>query len=190
MQKVFEWIRHCPKCGKSWGRISWLCLNCKLELYKNLTLKSRRLSSRIEHHYLFDWRVGDDLTPIVHSLKGGGHQQAISELIETFRPKGSVDYILFPKGKSKDHAWEIAQAFSRIHGGTPIGLAPRSNKKQSLLSKRARGLRAFNPIFLPMNSLHFVDDIVTTGATLKAADRALGQPTKMTVWSLFYRNSL
>ncbi len=190
MQEWFDYIRHCPRCGKGWGKFHWLCPDCEVWLYRRLKIKARVISSAITHFYLFDWHADDTLKPVVHSLKGGGHPRAVKELVYFCCPSSGGAPIYYPQGQKKDHAWNIAKAFSEIDGGEPVGLEILSQRKQSLLARRARQARRFRPLKKRSRTAFFVDDIVTTGATFQAAYRALGQPGKMTVWSLFYRNPL
>ncbi len=190
MEKWLDYIRHCPRCGKGWGQFHWLCPECEVWLYRRMEIKARVISSAITHFYLFDWQARDTLKPVVHSLKGGGHRRAVKELVYFCRPSSRGAPIYYPKGPNKDHAWNIAQAFAEIEGGEIVGLEALGRKKQSLLPRRARQARRFRALEKRPRTAFFVDDIVTTGATLQAAYRALGQPGKMTVWSLFYRNPL
>lgn len=190
MKFFLDWIRHCPNCGTSLGSFHWLCTPCETILLRSAGIKYRMINGRIDHYYLWDWKRGDHLTPIVHSLKRGRHCRAIKDLVGLMRPPVSGVPLFYPVGRPRDHAWQMARAFCETYGGDLRGLVPEQAKKQAFLSKKDRQLRRFHPQILHLKRAYFVDDIVTTGGTLRAADRALGRPPKMTVWSLFYRNPL
>lgn len=183
-------MRFCPSCGGSFGTFSWLCPVCEIHYLKNLRWRHRSLHDNIDHYYLFDWKRDDHLSPLVHSLKGGGHRGAIQELVFSFPKDLEIPIVYYPKGKSKDHAWVLAASIGSMLGGTPCGLIRKTTRKQAFLARNERQTLQFVSVGKPPLRTLFVDDIVTTGSTALAAYRALGQPAKMTVWSLFYRNRL
>ncbi len=190
MRNLCDWVRHCPLCQNSWGIFHWLCASCERDFFLRVRPQTRMIGNHIVHNYLIDWRPGDKFTPVVHSLKGGGHRHAVHQLVRYCTHPDPGSPIFFVLGHPKDHGWELATAFSTIYGGQLHGLKRLTSKKQALLSRKARSKRRFKPVRPGLKKALFVDDIVTTGATVQAAYRALGQPSKMTVWSLFYRNHL
>ncbi|MGZ6460356.1 MAG: ComF family protein [Bdellovibrio sp.] len=96
-----------------------------------------------------------------------------------------------------DHAYLFAEGLSHALGATLLPCL----KKHSLKSQRGsgRGERALLEMeiveniskdvdFSPNTLWIFVDDILTTGATARAAHKALGSPQNFEIWTLAYRS--
>jgi hypothetical protein len=150
------------------------------------------IDSRIDHYYLLDWEKEDGLSPLVYSLKGGRCVWAFEFLSPYFRKLQSPrrKRLYYPSKEVEDHAFQLAHQLSLSQGLTPYPLIKTTRKKQSLLRKGERGRVHYFSVRKEWREALFVDDIVTTGSTARACYKALGQPKKMTVWSLFYRKYL
>ena len=190
LHSILDHLRCCAQCGNSWGKIQWLCAPCESRLYGKIDQRTRFLSAQITHHYLLQWAPGDDLSPLVYSLKGGGSLVTIADLVTHFSAPIHRGPVFYPSSGGKDHGFEMAQAFSHLYGGEPQPLFKQGSKKQALMSRENRKKREFIPHNQVISEALLVDDIVTTGGTVMGCWKALGQPSKMTVWSLFYRKSL
>ena len=188
--RVLNYLRHCPGCSKSLGSFDWLCLGCESQFYANLSLKTRWIHKNIKHHYLVGWGEGDGNSKLVYSLKGGGQKRVFQRLMPFFKGGAARGPIYFPSKGKRDHAVEIAESFGECWGCSIQPILGMDSKKQALLSRMGRQGRHFLEVSRAPNRVNLVDDIVTTGGTVMGCYRALGQPAKMTVWSLFYRKSL
>jgi predicted amidophosphoribosyltransferase len=130
------------------------------------------------------------MDPLIHSLKGCGHDRIFSQLIPYLKVHKVGDVIHYPSRGSRDHASELATCFTAYYGGQAQALLKKTDIKQALLRKKERHQRAFIPSSSQPKQAYMIDDIVTSGGTALGCWKALGQPRKMTVWSLFYRKNL
>lgn len=64
------------------------------------------------------------------------------------------------------------------------------DRKQRIRDRRYRISAPEEFLFIENQCFIFVDDLVTTGATARAAYEALGQPPDFRIWALFHRSSL
>ncbi len=110
-------------------------------------------------------------------------------------------FIPAPSSK-KDHAFLLAAAASDLFEGEvlsplePIGDLRRQRDK----TKEERKSRKFRirpdmvnlveQLCTEKKAIVFIDDVVTTGATVKAAFEALGKPKRFEAWSLARRPRL
>ncbi len=200
LKKNFSlYFRRCAGCGKSWGEMDWLCWRCEGRLFGLIHLKRRKISNSIDHLYLIDWDPHQQwISELVRSLKGGGPLAVYKNLMLIFQggfapaleEKKDRISIVYPSKGLRDHAWQLATELSQTSSIPSHALQLRGQKKQALLNRKQR----LSVEFAKMNGLKtdviLVDDVVTTGATAKAAYKACGQPKNFAVWSLFYRKSL
>ncbi len=190
-KKWHQCVRHCASCGRSWGFWDWLCSDCERLWVVKIQRKERRIHKNIRHCYLIDWHPGDrQLSSLVYSLKGAGSYSVFFKYSPCWGAIMGSGPLFYPSRGPADHASDMARALAKSNLRPVQPLLQLGTAKQSRLSRRGRQQRAFSPLVSKYQDVDFVDDIVTSGQTALAAWRALGQPTKMTVWSLFYRKSL
>ena len=159
---------------------------------------------------LFEWtdETEDLIHPLLLGFKGGSSTWVARELMmilsedEMFEHHGR-DVIFLPAPASKnDHAFLLAQVMAELWNAplmcplTPVGDIRRQRDK----SKEERKNRKFEirsdmtdlikNIGDPETRIIFVDDVITTGATVKAAFEALGKPPGFEAWSLVRRPRL
>ena len=99
---------------------------------------------------------------------------------------GSLFYPSY--GRKKDHALMLAEKLGNRMGISPQPLIKeRASLKQALLKRKERQSIEVKTSSWRGTKALLVDDVVTSGATVRACYRALNRPSKLIVWSLFYR---
>ena len=207
--KIWHWFRHCPACRQSFPPIEWLCASC-LKILKSFYLEPQnlmRIQSSFRHLRLIDWTSENDsfVRAVLMSLKGPRRSLFFKAMAKEFfirlqylpSLKRDTPLTLIPcpsRNFSKDHGFFLAQAlaeelrfpvqqalsFAEFHSG---------QKSKSLFLRKERKF-LLNDCTLKNKNLVFVDDVVTSGATAKAAYLALGKPASFMVWSLFWRKKI
>lgn len=186
-----------------------VCLVCKIPL-KNHSLcehclrgllKLREPVVRDEKlyriHSLFSWR---ELSPpalawMVKSLKNQEWPdrwfELVIEMAWQFGPLNEAVFVPVPSTK-RNHALGLARALSRMTG-FPVeeALGPGDDHEQKLRTRVERQevhfeRRLWN-FCREYTNVIVVDDVVTTGATIRAAFHALGRPRKFQGWCLLDR---
>lgn len=206
--KIWNWFRHCPACRQSSPPIEWLCVDC-LEKLKSFYLEPQhllRMQSSFRHLRLIDWTPENDsfIRALLISLKGPRRSLFFKVLAREFfmraqyisSLKRDYPFTLIPcpsKNYLKDHGFFWAQALGE-QMELPIQWALSHSESHSDQKKKNLFLRGERKFLLTMDecifknkSLVFVDDVVTSGATAKAAYLALGKPESFMVWSIFWR---
>ncbi len=202
-------LRHCPVCGSSFPPIEWLCTSCLNQLRQNFLEPSNilRLQFHFRHCRLMDWTRDNDqfIRWVIQSLKGDYPSPLFfflaNELYSRIKEIPSIIndkpfcFIPCPSKNPliEDHGFLLSQSFKNLTNFPvkPILKNPKIEKQQknkSFLSRKEKKFEktSFNP--LPKDHLIvFVDDVVTTGSTVKAAHKALDKPEPFMVWSLFWR---
>ena len=98
-----------------------------------------------------------------------------------------------PSTRRKDHAKALAIELSQILGVPVVQalMTEKSHKSQKQKSRSEREKIVFQKTAsLRRKHVIFIDDIVTTGATAKAAKKALGLTEGFEVWCLAHRRQL
>lgn len=139
----------------------------------------------------------------MYGLKGGGLTAVFQELTKWFvfelhkevQVSSNTTYI-FPCGRlgEPDHAALFAEGLAQALGGNMKDLQRIDQPQEG--SQKQKDVEARREIqFLPpqnalTDSVIFVDDIITSGATAQAAYEALGRPKHYQVWTLASRPKL
>ncbi len=197
--KVFQKLNSCLICEESLFQRVQFCKHCRIQINQKLRWKFR-YENGLGFWYLFDWNEKDQIcSKLVRKLK----QRQISFesvlYLLAFFPvsKESLKKFIIQASPAKDsnerdHAGIIASALSCKYDLKEINSIKRGpdlvEQKQKSKSERKRKVFAVlnqPPVAKP---IFFVDDVVTTGATMAAARLALGEPEEFIALSLFYRN--
>jgi predicted amidophosphoribosyltransferase len=112
---------------------------------------------------------------------------------------GPAILVSLKSSNEKTHAQMWGQSLSKLVGFPHVAALIKephqheswSQRRKNRTQRQALKLRRIVDIsVLKGKKIIFVDDVVTTGATLHASYRALGEPTDFECWSLCYRNPL
>ncbi|WP_413943685.1 ComF family protein [Bdellovibrio sp. HCB-162] len=196
----------CLNCGSFMISESLLCKPCE-ERLKFLEQQEPRQAPpfTVRSHYYWYPGQSDLLSELVLALKGSGHQRAWEHYAQKFTKKLSsslhhrrICVIPAPAKKINqvDHAYLWGKALADSLGA---GFLPCLEKVSSGSQRGAgRGERALVEMeahvktssgvdFSTETLWIFADDVLTTGATARAAHLALGSPAHFEVWVLAQR---
>ena len=209
---LFE-LGTCLNCGSFRNTGTGLCEYCNEKiLWPRLSVGTKRTADGIPVRSLCDWTPGesDEFSNWILSLKHSPKRKW-SRLADLFVQHHiadlgrSVPWLLIPcpnANKSRDHALKWAQAiafysFGPLTQALEIEKKPASGPQKRKTHKERRTIEfALSEKLTDRKHLDrfekiiFLDDVVTSGATAKAAHRALGSPEKFEVWCLGHRLSL
>lgn len=177
------------------------CRSCWQGL-TGLMLPAKKLLVEIDPfpvYSLFLWQQEWPIGHLLYALKQGGPSEIFHNLARDFlsrrlsRGLGS-NCALVPSPPRrvgmKDHAWSFAVELGKGISQQPINILNRdtagSQKTRDLAARQRVQMSSSMPV--PSHSqVVFVDDVLTTGSTAKAAYKALGRPQAFEVWTLAYR---
>ncbi len=197
----------CPLCDCPHMHPQPLCHYCRRLLLQELheTPVSFRAVEGILICSLFVWEPKSSLgviPEILYAVKGGKNKILARYLVELFLIRHSINQrkprTLIPapslKPGGEDHALVLLRGFSE-HLPSAIefspllrgqgrqrsrGLSERKKSKMQFSRKRVRRYCRFRD----RAPIVFIDDVVTSGATLTAAWKALGKPSGFSCWCL------
>lgn len=201
----------CLHCGSLFVREALLCRKC------HDTLSPRKSDEKPRHfpfvvRALYNWRPGesDMLSSLVLALKGSRQRrhwtyyaQVMAQRASSTLPPGRKICVVPAPAKrvgQKDHAYHWGTCLAEALGATFLPCLEKVPSSQDHAKQREkdRGERALLEMaahvnysemsgFLTDPLIIFADDILTTGATARAAYQALGSPPHFEVWVLSER---
>ena len=203
-----SWLAHlraCPHCHSWLGKTDLFCASCWEFVLANRLWKKID-EYRLDITSLFCWREGDEIiSELIYSLKGGGLKEANERLarwiLASVEPKDLVGVTFVPAPArelgQRDHASMLAKSLSDLSCRPLVGALQRIDiDTQKHLSRSDRLMSkldlsgAMSVEEANKQSIIFIDDVVTTGATAQAAYLAMGRPKNFKVWALAYRPRL
>jgi len=201
-------IRTCSYCG-SFFNTGFLCSGCwqKMPWSQNghVLIRGDNSGSQFILKYLFDWKANENRVcdALLTSLKGGFDQNVFRKLaalhirrhVVMSQPKAGVNLVIVPapsKHSRADHAFAWGRALSDILDSKFVpsleAIAVGNQKNKTRSERNVLELKGHENFSEFQGTVVFVDDIVTTGATARAAYFALGRPPHFEVWSIAYRH--
>jgi len=202
-----KYIRACAVCQTYFPPTDWLCSFCWKVLEREY-LHSRyiyRVEKKLSHFRLLDWHPDNYQTvkSFVYSLKQGGPDFLFKRLaLEMFSRlvhfnlwnKQTIPIFVpapFRKVNQKDHAGQLAHALSYYFGGNVCDLLKRSENYDSQKNKTRRQrvkIELQKILSIPSDrTIVFVDDVLTTGSTARAAFQTLNCPKKFFIFTLIWK---
>lgn len=206
-------IVDCFGCGSLVVHRYGICKNCEHTILKNNLRKetSPKLLSKfgIPYRFLFHWVPGEDevLSKYVYLLKSIIAEPIWREISGFFliNEKFNQETVLvpIPSRKGRRHSKYFAQGLVHHYGGSilpALNVINTNDKEQKQKSKEERFKIQFslNEEFTEQLRLAtkviLVDDVITTGASYKAAYTVLKNhgvwPENIELWTAFYRESV
>lgn len=165
---------------------------------------SGRSEKTLPHFRLIDWHEDNHhlIQRLISSLKQGGPEFIFRrmglEMFSRFLYLNLWDKKTFPvfvpaprRFKNKpDHAFQLASALSFYFGGKTKSILKRKSK--DFQKRKSRRQRANIQMLSEKTVAHnqtvvFVDDVLTTGATARSAFQALNQPKHFFIFTLAWK---
>ena len=204
---LMKYLRACAVCQTYFPPTDWLCSLCwkAMEREYLCSENSYRTEKTLPHLRLIDWHEDNHqfMRFFINSLKQGGPDFIFKRLgLEMFsrfmyfdllNKKTSFVFVPAPsRSREKgDHAFKLAEALHFYFGGELKDCLSRKNlydnqkskpkRKRSLIELESKTLISQSKTFI------FVDDVLTTGSTARAAFQALNKPKNFFIFTLVWR---
>lgn len=191
--------RSCLQCGSIFSNNSLFCLYCEQTLWSSYPKQFRCQIANYSVNSLFKWEPKKDwqLSKLIEALKGGKPRSAFEyysqKFVSTFKGPISKRAVLVPSpGIGQDHAFVFAHTLGQFTS-LPILNCLQKQRLDDLPQKRRNKEQRKNMKMLCHADLRnyyviFIDDVVTTGATFKAARKAIGPCQGFEVWAIAQRD--
>ena len=162
-----------------------------------------RQEKTLLHFRLFDWHKENHglIKALIHSLKLADNPRFFQKLAresflrflhnQLWPSQESCVFVPAPPrlGEKQDHAASLARALHKLQGGELVFALKRSKaqaQKQKNRLQRTK-VRFLKEKELPDKHVIFVDDVLTTGSTARAAFRALQPKKRFLICSLAWK---
>ena len=188
-------FRCCACCGLDFYSCDWICIRCQNFLNSKIkNLQTTTLGSGILLRYLFDWSKDNFelVQSLALSLKGNYSSRGYSWVSKTFASlcilsdlfleKSSIIIPVPYNNKKRKHTFVFALELSKQLGfkmDTNL-LSYESKSTQKSLSKKERGNIQIKSLGHSYKNIIIVDDVCTTGSTIKSTKEALTDACKLT----------
>jgi len=201
-----SYMRHCGICGHAWGLCDLFCEKCWRKYYLD-TIEVCSAQIPVRGVCLWEWGNQNDVTlkKLIYSFKGGeltpvAERLALKMAFELFNkyPEIKKDIVIIPAPArvlgSKDHAYLLGDCIAKLLN-TELLLKFKREDGSGLQKRKSRSER-WNVSLSTVEgansisnscSVIFVDDVVTTGATVMNAYKLLNQPTSFYYVSIAYK---
>lgn len=212
IEQIDEKLRSCANCGfPTTVPNTMLCSYCHHVVLKQKSLRSKNIIHQrksIKAYSLFDWTPNEcnALSALVLALKGSAPPKVWLEYAALFvnhRMSQAVfpqDLIIVPcpsLNREKDHAWYFAKAVSELVNRPLLQLFQRGDchyfrkasklDREAHLKSRLHFSENITQTTFENRNIIFIDDIITTGTTVKSAYTHLDKAKSFEAWSLAYR---
>jgi predicted amidophosphoribosyltransferase len=204
---VIKYIRSCFYCSSGERIESGLCTICwkTLESKKQVREITPKIESALTGYYLFSWEK--DKSPLLNATmvlqknpESFEMHLRFAEWLSYGQPyQNNLCFIPIPSTTlgQKDHAYWLAHNLAKIWQA-PMGNIlkwkhkPGLKKEQSRTDRRVGLIELVSEEFLKTHKnrkLILIDDIVTTGSTVRLAYEALRTPDKIEIWAIACRQN-
>lgn len=204
----------CLHCGSFLVEPSLFCRYCYTHFVAPRISATEWRIENIRHVFLFEWKKRDEvfLSQLVYRLKSAQSPQAIKfyaslladKLIELNRINSFAAFVPIPGStNSRIHSDLLAEELSQQTGIVTVRVLERVNEAAQQKTLTSRERRLTNPFrvkpeaneeftlkFFKESPVIFVDDVLTTGQSIKHAETLICPGKPNAVATLFYRPPL
>jgi predicted amidophosphoribosyltransferase len=196
-------MRSCAHCGSWSANNSFLCQICLRALNSHSFQPQKSIVNGLKVQSCYDWYPDENriLSIVIKNLKGNQHQQYYQFYALYMSLYLKIDlsepWVVVPcpeKSHQRKHAFHLAAALSRL---TNLPLKDclsysESEDTEGRISQKDRSRNERKTIKMTthqssLSHVIFIDDVITTGSTARAAYLALNSPKEFFVSTLALR---